>query len=175
MTHNTIYKGQEGAFTAAMRKKLNHNTVDISTLAANKTFTSSTTQATLFTTDTLEAGRTYQFELLLATTMTTNGGLNLQFNTADTLTLTSIVYVTEEVLAATVAYAVGTTTTMGTSLINNKTAAYIAVKVKGSLVVNAAGTLEITAAQTTSHADTTTIALGSTLRVMCDPVTVDAS
>jgi hypothetical protein len=174
MTHNTLATAQVGTFTEQMRKKLNHNIVDISTLAADKAFTSNTTQATLFTTDTLEAGKTYHFELLLGTTMTTNGGLTLEFNTADTLTLTSIVYITEEVLAATVAYAVGTTATMATKIIDNKTAAYIAVKAKGSFVVNAAGKMTITAAQNTSHADTTTIAKGSTFRVMCDPVTVDA-
>lgn len=174
MTHNTFTDGQVGSFTNAMRKKINHNIVDISTLAADKTWTSNVVQSTIFTTDTLEAGKTYQFEMLLSTTMTTNGGLTLEFNTADTLTLTSIMYVTEEVTASAVAYAVGTTATMATKIIDNKTAAYIAVKVKGSFVVNAAGKLTITASQNTSHVDTTTISKGSCLRVMCDPVTVDA-
>lgn len=174
MTHNTLTGGQVGAFTNAMKTKLNHNILDISTLAADKAFTSNATQAVLFTTDTLEAGKTYHFEMLLKTTMTTNGGLTLEFNTADTLTLTSILYLTEEVTASVVAYASGTTATMGTKIIDNATAAYIAVKVKGSFVVNAAGKMTITAAQHTSHVDTTTISLGSTFRVMCDPVTVDA-
>ena len=174
MTRNTLTKGQEGAFTAAMRKKLNNNMTTVCTLPADQTWTSNVTQAVLagFVTDQLIAGAKYHFELLLAVTQTTNGGLTLEFNTPDTLTLTSIMYATQEMTASVVANVVGTTATMATKIIDNKTAAYILVKASGSFVVNAAGSLEFTAAQNSSHADTTTIAKGSTLRVWCDTVDV---
>jgi hypothetical protein len=175
MTHNTFTGGQVGAFTDAMKIKLNHNLPIVCTLPADQTWTSNVTQAVLsgFVTSQLKAGATYHFELALMTTQTTNGGLTLEFNTPDTLTLTSIAYITQEMTASVVANVVGTTATMGTKIIDNKTAAYILVNVKGSFVVAASGSLEFTAAQNTSHADTTTISAGSTLRLWCD--TTDAA
>lgn len=175
MTHNKLSGGQVGVVTSQMRKKLNHNIPNICTLAASQTYTSTNTQTLVpgFVTDTLESGNKYQFEMELYTTMTTNGGLALAFNTPDTLTLTSIVYATEELTASATATAVGTTATMGTKVIDNATAAYTIVRVSGSFVVNATGTLEITAAQHTSHTDTTTIAKGSTLRMWCDTTDTD--
>lgn len=174
MTNNTLTGGQVGAFTEAMKKKINHNVSARGTMAANQAFTSNVTQTIMagLTSNKLEAGLTYQFELLLYTTMTTNGGITLDFNTPDTLTLTSIRYNVEAIAAAAIANTTGSTVTMGTSLLSTLAAAYELVRVTGSFVVNAAGTLEFTAAQHTSHTDTTTVLLGSTVRIWCD--TVDA-
>ncbi len=165
MPRNDFPKANEGVFTQPMRKRLNHNFTDVSVSTANLAKTSDTTQAVIpgLVTDTLEAGATYRFEAWLKVSQTTNGGLTLEFNTPDTLTLTSISYETQESTASVVAFAQGTTATMGTKIIDSKTAAYISVLVRGSLVVNAAGKFELTAAQNTSHTDTTTIYKGSTL------------
>lgn len=173
MTHNTLNSGQEGVFTSNMRRAVNHNAIIIGTLPADQTWTSNVVQAVLsgFLTDQLKAGAKYHFELILITTQTTNGGLTLEFGTPDTLTLTSIAYITEQMTASAVAAAIGTTATINTKIIDNKTAAYTFTKVHGSLVVNVSGALQWTAAQNTSHADTTTISAGSTMRIWCDTVT----
>jgi hypothetical protein len=167
MPRNDLPSAEEGVFTEQMRQRVNHNFTDVCTSTADLAKTSSTTQAVIpgLVTDTLVAGATYQFEAWLKVTQTTNGGLTLEFNTPDTLTLTSISYETEEATASVVALAQGTTATMATKIVDNKTAAYISVRVRGSFVVKAAGKFELTAAQNTSHSDTTTISKGSTLRV----------
>ncbi|MDE2099123.1 MAG: hypothetical protein KGL39_17850 [Patescibacteria group bacterium] len=169
MSHNTFPSAEEGVFTQAMRKRLNHNTLDISTSSADLTATSKTTQVVIpgLVTDTLEAGYTYQFEAHLKTTQTTNGGLTVEFNTPDTLKLTSIIYETTQNTASAIALAQGTTATMGTKLVDNKTAAYLSTHIRGSFIVKVAGKFELTAAQNTSSTDTTTVHQGSTLRVWC--------
>lgn len=111
----------------------------------------------------LVAGATYEFEVVLQTNCTTNGGISvaLKYTTA---TLTSIALSAKTVAAASIGLARSTTTTDATKFVDNKTAAWIEVTLKGSLVVNAAGTVAVQAAQNTSHADTTTVYAGSTAR-----------
>lgn len=140
------------------------SSADTKVLVASQTATSNVVQATLtgFAWSVAAAG-TYVFDLELATTQTTNGGLTLTF-LLTTATLTSIRYNTYQTTAvdnSTAVSATGTTTTSATAVVDNKTAAYTRTRVHGSMVVNAAGTFTWQFAQNTSHSDTTTILLGS--------------
>lgn len=167
MSKNYLNGAQVGVFTEEMRVRVNHNMVDVCTSTADLAKTSSAAQSVIpgLVSETLRKGITYQFEAYLATGMTTNGGLTLKFNTPDTLTFTSVEYDVEAVAAASLAASRGTTITMGTNLLDSKAAAYIAIKITGSFIVNASGKLQLTAAQNTSHVDTTTIFKGSQIRL----------
>lgn len=130
------------------------------------TATSTTTLANItgLTGFTLTAAGVYEFEIDLQTTMTINGGLGvaLKFTTA---TLTSIQCQSTAFAAAAVAQGAQNTTTTDADLkFNSKAAAYLRVIVKGTLVVNVAGTVAVQMAQETSHIDTTTVLVGSTAR-----------
>jgi hypothetical protein len=112
---------------------------------------------------TLVAGKTYLFDIELATTQTTNGGLAVAFNYT-TLTLTSIQTFTYQATASdntTAASSQSTTTTTQTKWVDNKTAAYTRTKIFGTLVVNVGGTLAVQFAQNTTNSDTTSVLLGS--------------
>lgn len=141
---------------------------DYKVLAASYAMTSNATLATLTGFSwSVVAGATYQFEVNIPATMTTNGGLAVAFKYT-TATLTSIQVQTYASTAADNTTAVSTqstTTTDQTKFFNSKTAAYTLVRLVGTLVVNAAGTLAVQTAQETSHADTTTALLGSYARL----------
>jgi hypothetical protein len=126
---------------------------DFKVLAADATITSSTTLATLTgMTYSLVAGATYIFEVNLPITATTSGGIAVGFGLT-TATLTSIqvqTYVSTAADNTTAVSSQSTTATSGTKYINTKTAAYTLATLKGSMVVNAAGTLAVQAAQETS-------------------------
>src|ERR1044072_992542 len=126
---------------------------DTKVLAATATFSATTTPATLTGFSwTLIAGATYVFDINLPVTLTTVGGLTVSFKYT-TLTLTSIQCQSYAATAADNSTAVSTqstTTTDGTKFFDSKTAAYTLVTLKGSLVVNAAGTLAVQACQNTS-------------------------
>lgn len=140
---------------------------DLKVLAASQTFDANVVAATVTGFSwSVVAGATYTFDINLDTTMTTNGGLNLTFKLT-TATLTSIRYTTYQATASdntTGVSATGTTTTDATSMVNNKTAAYTTTRVRGSFVVNAAGTIAFQACQNTSAAgaDATILLIGST-------------
>lgn len=137
---------------------------DTKVLAASATFTSTTVLTSLTgLTATLVAGKTYQFEVDLRTTQTTNGGLGVAFKYT-TATLTSIQLQSVQQSASAVAVANNTTVTDQTLFVNNKTAAYINTVLSGTLVCLAGGTLDVQVAQNTSNSDTTTILLGSFAR-----------
>ncbi len=111
----------------------------------------------------LVAGATYKFDVELATTQTTNGGLTVAFKYT-TATLTSIqlkTYQSTDTDNTTAISTNNTTTTDATKFIDNKTAAYTRSRLHGTLVVNAAGTVAIQVAQNTTNSDTTSILLGS--------------
>lgn len=138
---------------------------DVKRCTGDVTFTSNTTLANVtgLTGFSLLAAGVYEFEVELQTNCSTNGGISVAFKYT-TLTLTSIQLVSETFAASSLATARNTTTTDATKFIDNKTAAWIHIRLKGTLVVNAAGTLAVQAAQNTSHADTTTVYAGSTAR-----------
>lgn len=139
---------------------------DRKVLAASQTFDANVVAATVTGWSwSVVAGATYAFDINLDTTMTTNGGLALSFKLT-TATLTSIRYSTYQSTASdntTAVSTTGTTTTDATKMIDNKTAAYISSRVRGSFVVNAAGTLAFQACQNTSAAgaDATILLIGS--------------
>lgn len=132
-------------------------------LAATATFTSNSvlTNLTGFSWP-LVAGATYLFDINLPATMTTNGGLSVAFKYT-TATLTSIQAQTYAATASDNTTAVSTqstTTTDATKYFDSKTAAYTLVTLKGTMVVNAAGSVAIQVAQNTSNTDTTSVLLG---------------
>lgn len=140
--------------------------VDYKALAASITYTSNIVAATVtgFSWPVV-AGGTYVFEVNLPTTMTTNGGLTVSFKLT-TATLTSIQYQSYAATASDNTTAVstnGTTTTDATKVFDSATAAYTHVNIKGSMVVNAAGTFAWQACQNTSAGggDVSIILLGS--------------
>lgn len=111
---------------------------------------------------TLAAGKRYNFEIELSTVGTTNSGVKIGF-ALTTATLTSIEYKAIGNTATAVAVSRGTTATSGTAMFGATTAT-ISVRIVGSLVVNAAGTIAIQAAQNAAHADTTSVFVGSWAR-----------
>lgn len=138
---------------------------DTKVLAATATYTSNSVAATLTGFSwSVVAGATYKFEVNLPAIMTTNGGLTVDFKLTNSATLTSIQYQSYAATAADNGTAVstqGTTTTDATKVFDSKTAAYTLVSIKGTMVVNAAGTFAWQACQNTSNSDTTSVLLGS--------------
>jgi len=139
---------------------------DMKVLAASATYSATTTLATLTGFSwSLIAGATYLFEVNLPVTLTTVGGLSVAF-TLTTATLTSMQMQTYAATAADATTAISTqstTTTSGTKYFDSKLAAYTLVTLKGSFVVNAAGTLAVQACQNTSagSGDASIVLLGA--------------
>lgn len=107
----------------------------------------------------LAAAGTYQYEIVLNGVSTANSGFKVGLGYT-TLTATSLEAIGMGFTAAAVAVQHTTTSTTGMSLFA-QTAAVIAVRVQGRLVVNAAGTVAVQAAQNAAHADTTSVYVGS--------------
>lgn len=110
----------------------------------------------------LTAAGVYAFEINLGTVGTTNSGVKIGF-ALTTATLTSIEYDSTGFGAAAVVASRGTTATSGTAVFGSTTAILV-VRITGQLVVNAAGTIAIQAAQNAAHADTTSVFVGSWAR-----------
>jgi hypothetical protein len=148
--------------TATMSGAINS---DYKVLAANATYTSTITPATLTGFSWTVVPGSYIFEVNLPATLTTSGGLNVNF-LLTTAVLTSIQYQTYAATAADNGTAVstqGTTTTSGTLVFSSKTAAYTLVTVKGSMVVGTGGTFAWQGSQETSAGggDASIVKLGS--------------
>lgn len=112
----------------------------------------------------LTASGVYEFDVNLHCTCTTNGGIGVAFKYT-TATLTSIQCKPMAFAAASVVNAAQNTTVTDADLkFNSKAAAFLNVILRGTLVVNAAGTLAVQMAQETSHTDVTTVLVGSTAR-----------
>lgn len=143
---------------------------DKKVVASSITYDSVTTLATITGFSwTVVAGATYVFDVELNTTQTTTGGLKVGFGLT-TATLTSIRYNYYQSTATDNGAAVsgtGTTTTSGTAIVDNKTAAYTRTRIWGSFVVNAGGTFAFQAAQNTSAGttDVSIILIGSQAEV----------
>ncbi len=115
---------------------------------------------------TVAAAATYMYRVVLYTTMTTVGGLTVNFKLT-TATLASIRYSTYAATAtdnSTAVSTTGTTTTDGTKVFDSKTAAYTKVVIDGSFVTTAGGTFAWQATQNTSgtSGDVTIVLIGST-------------
>ena len=162
MTVNKIL--YEGALTADTREIINENFADVSLCTTAFDVDSGTTGTTLanvtgMVTDTLVPG-TYRFYIHLAGVATANSGLKagLKFGTASMLT--SIASTARAFTASGVVVQNVTTATDAASLIASTTAIINCI-IEGTLVVATAGTLQLQAAQNASHADNTTINVGS--------------
>lgn len=111
----------------------------------------------------LIAGGTYFVDAGFPVTAITAGGVNLQLTTPDTLTLTSanlvgLTYSGTTIVADTAVSA------LSADIVNYANTATL-VTLNGTIIVNAAGTLNISAAQHTSNATSSTIQAGSYLSV----------
>lgn len=108
------------------------------------------------------AGGVYDFEINIAGVSTANCGIKLalKFTTA---TLTAMEAMGHGFTASAVAVQHTTTATDQAPLFA-QTAAVISVRIKGRIVVNAAGTIAVQAAQNALHADTTSVYIGSSAR-----------
>lgn len=165
MAKNSVLN--EGALEASTRKIINDNLVDFSRCTTTFSATSSDTGATLtnvvgLVTDILQPG-TYQFEINLGTVATTNSGLKagLKFGTASMLT--SIEYEALGFAAAGLITSRGTTATDAATILGSTTA-ILKASITGTVIVAVAGTLQLQAAQNASHADTTSVFLGSYMK-----------
>lgn len=162
MSKNTVKN--EGALSADTRKILNDNTSDVSVASATFSATSGDTSTTLtnvagLVTGTLEAG-TYRFMIHLAGVATANSGLKVGLKQGTASMLTSIESIARGFTASAVAVQHSTTATDAASLFAS-TSAVINCIIEGTVVVATAGTLQVQAAQNASHADTTSVYLGS--------------
>jgi hypothetical protein len=158
----------EGAFPADSRKIVNDNLPDISRCSSQFLADSGSTGTTLtnvtgLTSDVLQPG-IYDVEINLITTATTNSGVKaaLKWGTASMITNTALSVVATS--ASAVASATFTTSTDASAFIA-ATAAYVNVRVKGTITVAIAGTITLQAAQNASHADDTTVEVGSTMKL----------
>lgn len=142
---------------------------DFKVLAGNATYTSTVTPATLTGFSWTVVAGTYVFDMNLPATLTTVGGLTINF-LLTTAVLTSIQYQSYASTAADNSTAVstqGTTTTSGTKVFDSKTAAYTLVRVTGSMVVGTGGTFAWQGTQNTSAGggDVSVVLLGSFARL----------
>lgn len=138
---------------------------DVKVLAASATYSATTTPATLTGFSWTVVPGTYVFDLNLPATMTTNGGLTVNF-LLTTAVLTSIQYQSYAATASDNTTGVstqGTTTASGTKVFDSKTAAYTLVTIKGSMVVGTGGTFAWQGTQNTSAGagDATVVLLGA--------------
>ena len=108
------------------------------------------------------AGGTYVFDINLATTSGASGGTKVALG--GTSTWTSINTTTWSYTASAVAVNTGTTATPGTSIAGS-TAANIATIARGTVVVNAAGTLTVMFAQNASNGTDSVVLPNSWFRV----------
>jgi hypothetical protein len=125
---------------------------DFAVLAGNATYTSTVTPATLTGFAWTVVPGTYVFRVNLPTTMTTVGGMTINF-LLTTAVLTSIQYQSYAATAADATTAVstqGTTAASGTKVFDSKTAAYTLVRIEGSMVVGTGGTFTWQGCQNTS-------------------------
>lgn len=117
------------------------------------TYTSNVTPAVITGLSwTVAASGNYVLEAELDTTMTTVGGLTVEF-VLTTATLTAINYHTYASTASDNTLAVstsGTTTTSGTKIFDSKTSAYTRVRIWAVITVNAGGTFALHGCQNTS-------------------------
>lgn len=156
MAKNRLLDGNEGSFDRSARVICNHNFSDISLCTTQLDITSSTTLTNVvnMVTDTLGAGQTYKFRITIPTVCTANNGSKFAFKFGTASMLSSIEYEARAFTASGVAVTRGTTATDQALLCDNASAVVILVEITGVVVVAIDGTLQLQAAQHTSHADT---------------------
>lgn len=155
MAFNRLNGSKEGCFTQDIRKIINDNLVDQSICTTQLDVTSSTTltNVTGMVTDTLNPG-TYSFRIVIPTVCTANNGSKFALKWGTSSMITSAEYQAQASTASAIATTRGTTATDATLLCDNASAVVIKVVIEGILVVAVAGTLQLQAAEHTSHSDT---------------------
>lgn len=137
-----------------------HDHVLVSTAQLDKT--SNTTLATITGLSVaLVAGKTYFIKGWLSTTAGASGGIKVALVASGGLTATSCRF-QAYAWNGTTAVANTTVTALGSNIVAN-TAVITDVYIEGSIVVNAAGTINLQAAQNASNGTTTSVFAGSTL------------
>lgn len=156
-----------GVLTDDTRKILNDNFPDVTRNASQFLVDSGSTGTTLtnvsgMVTDTLQPG-IYEVEINLITTATANSGFKaaLKWGTASMITNTALTV--EGRTASAIAVTTFTTSTDASAFIG-ATSAYVNVRVTGTITVALAGTIQLQAAQNASHADDTTVEIGSVMK-----------
>jgi len=156
-----------GVLTDDTKKILNDNFADVSRCSTQFLADSGGTGTTLtnvvgLTSATLQPG-IYEVDINLITTATTNSGVKaaLKWGTASMITNTALSVTATS--ASAVAATTFTTSTDASAFVG-ATSAYVNVKVKGTITVALAGTITLQAAQNASHADDTTVEVGSTMK-----------
>lgn len=153
----------EGALISETRKIINDNFSDVSRCTTQFTQSSDTTlnNVTGLVTDTLMPG-TYDVEINLITTAGASGGVKaaLKWGTASMITSTALSV--SGLSASAIANTTFTTSTDASAFIA-ATTAYVNVKVKGTIVVALAGTIQLQVGQNASNGTATTVEVGSTM------------
>lgn len=152
-----------GVLTDDTKKIINDNFKDISKVTTAFSQSGSTTLANVvgLVTGTLQPG-TYDVDINLITTAGASGGvkLALKWGTASMITATALAVQANS--AAATANTTFTTSTDAASMLAG-TAAYVNVRIRGTVTVALAGTIQLQAAQNVSDGTATTVALGSTM------------
>jgi hypothetical protein len=153
-----------GAKTFAVGSIINS---EVKVLAADAVMSSADTGSTLTTLTGMSwsvvAGATYRFRFHGTTIMTTNCGLKMAFKLT-TATLTSLAIRTYQTTDTDNSGAISTaftTTTDQATWFGQNSVNYTHVRVDGTMVILAAGTIAVQAAQNSAHADLTKVLLGS--------------
>jgi hypothetical protein len=151
----------EGALSADTKRSLNQYIGDTAICTSQLSVSSSTTlvDVTGMATETLLPG-TYDFEIRLITTAGASGGVKAALKQSVSGMITSISASVEGLSAAATANTTFTTTTDAASIIA-ATTAYVAVNVRGVVVIGASGTLKVQAAQNASNGTATTVEVRS--------------
>lgn len=154
----------EGAFTADVRKIVNDNFSDVSRCTTQFSLASSTTLGDVvgLVTDVLQPG-VYEVDMNLITTANAAGGVKLAFSWGTASMITSTALSVQANSAAATANTTFTTSTNGASILAG-TAAYVNVRIKGTIVVALAGTIQLQAAQNASNGTATTVDVGSFMK-----------
>lgn len=112
----------------------------------------------------VEAGRTYDFEAVLGTTSNASGGIKAAIS--GTATATSIFY--DSIIwqtGATVAPGVSRATALNTTVANVTSVTAGTIIIKGTIKVNAAGTLTVQFAQNASNGTASSVLVNSTFKI----------
>lgn len=164
-----------GVLTDDTKKIINDNLPDVSRCSSQFLADSGGTATTLtnvtgLTSGTLQPG-IYEVDINLITTATANSGVKaaLKWGTASMITNTALSV--EGKTASAIAATTFTTSTDASAFIG-ATSAYVNVRVKGTITVALAGTITLQAAQNASHADDTTVEVGSTMKFTAIGATV---
>lgn len=167
MARNLLNAGKEGAFTRDMREIFNHNIADVSLCTTELDVVSSTTLVNIpgMVTGTLIPGATYKFRCVLPTVCTANNGSKFAFKQGVASMISAIEYEAKAFTASGVAVSRGTTTTDQTLMLDNAAGVVILAEIEGVFTLastqamydaqkNDTLTLQLQAAEHTSHADT---------------------